>query len=316
MFKKILIFSFVVLILVVFSQSNVYAKSAEEWCQEGDALQVQGRYDEAIQCFYEALNINVNYEYAWMSAGACYDSLGNTDMAIKCYDCALGINSNNVDAWYGKGCVFDHLGKYNESIQYYDKALTINPNYKPAWNNKGGALDALGKYNEAITCFDNALAIDPNDTDAAQGKKNCLAKLGGNTSSGGEWNDPPTLADLHHICGTWQGSETPAYGFMTLKIFENEIIFTNELDGTMVYYGSFTNVYECSEGEIRFVFNVTSSECNGEVVNWDLGDEELQYFFAATCPTYENQRHDQISWYGHLFWKEPLVCPMDYTSPY
>ena len=69
----------------------------------GSALKIQGKYDEAIQCF----------------------------------DNATKINPQDEDAWNNKGIALKIQGKYDEAIQAYDKVIEINPQEEDAWNNKG-----------------------------------------------------------------------------------------------------------------------------------------------------------------------------------
>src|SRR6476660_1057256 len=79
--------------------------------------------------------------------------------AIEYYDKALEIDPKHVGALNNTGKVLDNLGKYNEAIVYYDKALQIDPKYADALNSKGNVLGKLGKYNEAIEYYDKALQI-------------------------------------------------------------------------------------------------------------------------------------------------------------
>jgi tetratricopeptide (TPR) repeat protein len=57
--------------------------------------------------------------------------------AIQCYDKALEINPRDAKAWNNKGLAYADMNKYNEAIQCYDKALEINPRDAEAWYNKG-----------------------------------------------------------------------------------------------------------------------------------------------------------------------------------
>ena len=54
--------------------------------------------------------------------------LGKYDEAIQCYDKAIEIDANYADAWNNKGNALDNLGKYDEAIQCYDSAIEIDAN--------------------------------------------------------------------------------------------------------------------------------------------------------------------------------------------
>jgi tetratricopeptide (TPR) repeat protein len=98
--------------------------------------------------------------------------------AIQCYDKALEIEPNHAYVWIKKASALVDLGKLNEVIQCIDKALEIEPNDAPTWNNKGLVLAKLGKYDEAIQCYDRALEIDPYNDQIKQNRNIALEKLG------------------------------------------------------------------------------------------------------------------------------------------
>jgi tetratricopeptide (TPR) repeat protein len=65
--------------------------------------------------------------------------------AIQCFDKALEIDPNNASTWNNKGLVLDHLRKYDDAIQCYDKALEIDPNNDLFNENRNIVLEKLGK---------------------------------------------------------------------------------------------------------------------------------------------------------------------------
>jgi len=67
--------------------------TAEEWSTKGVALMYQEKYDEAVQAFNEAIEINPQDADAWFNKGR--------DLGIQC--------------------------KLDEAIQAFDKAIEINP---------------------------------------------------------------------------------------------------------------------------------------------------------------------------------------------
>ena len=62
------------------------------WSSKGVALIALGYYDEAIDCYDEAIRLDPNYTLAWNNKILALDSLGEYDRAIKTYNEAVRIN--------------------------------------------------------------------------------------------------------------------------------------------------------------------------------------------------------------------------------
>ena len=140
---------------------------ATTWSDKGDALSAQGKYDDAINAYYNALDLDPQYALAWSGKGQALYAQGKYDEAIEAYDeatrlnHALKLDSQYVLAWSGKGQALYAKGKYDEAINAYDEAIRLDPNDADAWSYKGDALRAKGKYDEAIEAYDEAIRIDP-----------------------------------------------------------------------------------------------------------------------------------------------------------
>ena len=114
---------------------------------------------------------------SWADTGDDLYRIGRYNEAIEAFDKAIEINPKDSDAWNGKGSVLFKLNKFDEAIKAYDKAIEINPQNLMAWNNKGNTLNRLNKYDEAIKAFDNAIKIDPPRSEAWNNKGYALSRL-------------------------------------------------------------------------------------------------------------------------------------------
>src|SRR6266581_2454573 len=98
----------------------------------GYALAGQGKLDEAVGEFLNALRINAEYAEAHTGLGNALGLQGNVDEAIAEYREALRINPNYDEAHYNLGNVLDDQGKLDEAVGEYRQALRINPSYDAA----------------------------------------------------------------------------------------------------------------------------------------------------------------------------------------
>ena len=59
----------VFIILLVLTTSAQGQQTAEDWFNKGDTLTSQGKYDEAIQAYDQAIQLKPNYDTAWYNKG-------------------------------------------------------------------------------------------------------------------------------------------------------------------------------------------------------------------------------------------------------
>jgi tetratricopeptide (TPR) repeat protein len=128
-------------------------------------------------------------EYKHREAVALYNrgnaskNQGKYNEAIQSFDKALQLDPKFVDAWVTKSAILGFRGKYSECIDACNKALELDPKNIFAWCNKGEALKDNCKYEEALQALDMAIELDPNDPDAWQYRGESLKSLGRNTEA-------------------------------------------------------------------------------------------------------------------------------------
>lgn len=145
-------------------QANCY----EVWYERGLALERRGDYIEAIASFDRALTLCKRDDVIgeiWHDRGnALQYGLGEYRQAILCYDRAIKLHTDYDVVWQNRGnALLYGLSLPEEALAAYDRALTINPDNELAWRNRGNALVELRRYDEAIVSYDHALRIRPDD---------------------------------------------------------------------------------------------------------------------------------------------------------
>lgn len=71
------------------------------------------------------------------------------DEAMECFYPAIEIDPTQPEVWYNKGEALQRWDKFVEAIEQFDRAIEIDPRYSKAWNSKGLALKALVRDEEA-----------------------------------------------------------------------------------------------------------------------------------------------------------------------
>jgi len=90
------------------------------------ALVAQGRFDEAIENYYKAIQINPDYPDAQYNLGIALAAKGRSDEAIENYRNAIQINPNNCEALDNLGMVLTARGQFDEAIGDFRQAIQIN----------------------------------------------------------------------------------------------------------------------------------------------------------------------------------------------
>jgi tetratricopeptide (TPR) repeat protein len=89
----------------------------------------------------------------WNWKGFILGELERYEEALKCFDEALEINNKDGNIWNNKGLALYQLGRYEEALKCFDEALKINPKDGNALKNKIITLSKLGRYEEAYECL-------------------------------------------------------------------------------------------------------------------------------------------------------------------
>lgn len=127
--------------------------SVDNIASKADEYLSKGAYANAIK-EYDRLLIEI--PRILDRKGFALHSLMLYDEAIECYDKALQIEPNLAFIWNNKGIALHNLKKYGDAIKCYDRAIEIDPSYTYAWLSKGRVLDVLGRHKEARRCFKRA----------------------------------------------------------------------------------------------------------------------------------------------------------------
>ena len=179
---------------------------------EGNAIEQEGRIDDAMRCYDAAIRLAPRLARAHLNRGNLFLGLGNMEQALRAYTTALGhdpnyagahFNIGNVyvrsgqheaaaaayreaialdpdfaDADVALGCVLEDLGQLDAAVTSYRRALKSNPNYCEVHSNLGHALRTLGQVDDAIEHYRRALQIRPDFAEAHNSLGSALFELG------------------------------------------------------------------------------------------------------------------------------------------
>lgn len=68
------------------------------------------------------------------------------DEAIDFYSKAIEIDPNNHILYSNRSAAYAKVGKYDDSLKDAEKTVSIKPDWPKGYSRKGAALELLGKY--------------------------------------------------------------------------------------------------------------------------------------------------------------------------
>lgn len=145
---------------------------------EAIRLLENARWDEAIVCLNQVLEVEPRRPEALANLGMAHAELGKLAAALPLYDAALRVDPRFIAAHYNRGNALRELRRYEEAVAAYDSALRFQPNFFSAWLNRGLSLVKLGRLGEGIASYQQALQLQPNSPEAVNNLGLALQYLG------------------------------------------------------------------------------------------------------------------------------------------
>ena len=172
-------------------------------------LQRQGRADEAMRSYREALEIRSDSVEVHYNLGVILQGRAMTDEAADHYRKAIQANPAFADAYNNLAVILHAQGKAAEAIAHWQKALDLGPEYAEVHANLAQAFQELGNADKAIDHYRKALAIDSNDAAVHNALGNVLLRRDATDEAIAHFRQAveirPGLADAHNNLGAALG---------------------------------------------------------------------------------------------------------------
>ena len=154
------------------------SNSAEAYSNYGNMLKENGKLDDAVDSYQQALAIKPDYAEVYGDLGNVFKEQGKLDKAIASYQQALALKPDYAKAYVNLGVVFQEGGLLDEAADNYKRALAIKADYVAAHFNLGALHMSLGQAEDALRSFRKAIAFKPDLAPAAH----MIAVLEGKTT--------------------------------------------------------------------------------------------------------------------------------------
>jgi|GEM_PF-4754349 len=161
--------------------------------ETAEKLVAEGNYQEAVEHYYMAIEINPEFRDAYISLANLYLKLGKPRKvksvvkrmlrriedeetlylaSVLLYQVGDFKGAKRLiekimktrdapEYWIVLGNIYFGMENYERAEECYDKALNMDPKNEEAWNNKGFLYFTQGKFENALYCYERAIDINP-----------------------------------------------------------------------------------------------------------------------------------------------------------
>jgi tetratricopeptide (TPR) repeat protein len=134
---------------------------ANSWNNLGLLAGREGRTDEAVGYFKEALRLSPDHLIALNNLGSAYRQQKQWDEARTTYERALALSPNDADANYGLGMIYAQNDDTARAFDSLQRALKARPDYPEALNNLGILYLRTQRRDQAVASFQESIRIAP-----------------------------------------------------------------------------------------------------------------------------------------------------------
>ncbi|NEQ81389.1 MAG: tetratricopeptide repeat protein [Moorea sp. SIO2I5] len=138
--------------------------TVDDYINQGHALWIENRYEDAIASYEKALQLQPDSDVAWSGKGQALQRLKRYEESLATHAEAIKINPNNFRSWFGQGYTLRYMEHYEEALISYDQVIQLNPDFHHAWNHRAYALIKLGRYQEAWDSLERVRQVKSNSS--------------------------------------------------------------------------------------------------------------------------------------------------------
>ena len=131
------------------------------WNNLGLLATREGRIDEAVGDFQEALRLNPDYWIALQNLGNAYRQQKRWDEARAALERAVAARPQEPEANYSLAMVYAQTDDTQRAYQYLQTALKLRPDYPEALNNLGVLYLRTRRRDDAVAQFQKCIRVAP-----------------------------------------------------------------------------------------------------------------------------------------------------------
>jgi FkbM family methyltransferase len=305
-------------------QSSPQAEEAILYNRHAIDLAMQGKLEEAIAHFEQALRLNPDYAEGHNNLGNVFYFQRRYEAAATSYEQALRLEPNFPVAHNNLGTALSCLGRYEEAAAHCRTALASRPDYAEAHSNLAIALKGLGQVEEAISHYQEAVRLKPDYAEAHNNLGLALAEHEDWGAAAACYREAlrlkPDYADAHYNLGLalaslqkWEVAEACYRQVLWLRPDSAEAHYA--LGIALAALGKHDEALRCYEQAVSYKPDYAEAHLACGVTRLLLGDFERgwpSYEWRSACQT-DMQRWSfrQRRWDGSPLAGQPILLHVE-----
>ena len=129
--------------------------------QQGLKLKDDKSYEDALQKFKDAVNIDGKNKEALYQVGWCFNEAEKYDDALTYLQRAKALMPDEAKVYFELGYAYDMLEKTDDAITYYNETLEKNEEYYSVYQSIGDIYYTKEKYEDAASNYQKYLDKEP-----------------------------------------------------------------------------------------------------------------------------------------------------------
>jgi serine/threonine protein kinase/serine/threonine protein phosphatase PrpC len=168
--------------VIAFAEENVsHARKgllARNFLAQGDTFLHDGRVDEAIEQYNQALQVNPNFAIIHHQLGLAYLRKGLSTYAISCFERALLLNSKLPKSYLEIAAILRRQQRHKEVLPLFRKAVAEGCRDPELYGQLARELLKVRNFDEAILYCNGALEMDPQHPTAFRDRMAAVRRRG------------------------------------------------------------------------------------------------------------------------------------------
>lgn len=133
----------------------------EPWFNQGKAYLDTGNFADAARCFQKVVDLKPDWETGHAMLATALSTQGDPLAALKSYEKALENGEGNAALYYNLGNTFLEIKRLEQAAQAYCKAIQLDPKYEKALDAWAFVLSEQGKTQEALKVLQYLFQLRP-----------------------------------------------------------------------------------------------------------------------------------------------------------